>query len=198
MLICISAGIKAQTREKVEFQLEIGGGTGAHNVTNYHFHFSSGYEINDKVSLGTGTGYVNYFNRTDLKGDLEDRYIETGNHGAWRPFLYGKYNMLPKKKINPFIGVKLGYALFSNTTFAYVFDKDRDPFGNSDVDDQNLGIKGGINTIIDMGISRCIGHCGAKFHISISYDLQPVTYHYLSNKVKKNISSFGANIGITF
>lgn len=70
--------------------METGGGIGAHSVTNYHFNLSSGYLVNDKVSTGVGIEYINYNNRKDLKSEIKDGKIETGNHNAWRPFLYGK------------------------------------------------------------------------------------------------------------
>lgn len=198
ILTSLSLGIKAQSLENIEFQIEAGGGKGTNKVTNYHFNLSSGYIVTDKISTGIGIGYLNNNNRTDLKSGIKDGRIETGNHDAWRPFLYGKYNFLPDNKISPFVSVKLGYSFFSNQKFNYVLNKGEDPFGSSELPDQNLELKGGVYTTIDVGLYRSVGQRGTKLYVSLSYDLQPLTYKYLTQNVKENISSFGANIGIIF
>lgn len=200
ILFSLSTGVKAQLSDKVEFQLGAGGAKASHSVTNYHFNISSGYVINERISTGTGIGYYIYFDqRTDLRSGIKDGKIEPGNHNAWRPFLYGKYNILPEKRITPFVSLRLGYAFFSNHKFNYTFDKNEDPFnGSQELPDQNLDLKGGVYTTIDLGVFRRIGQKGTKFYGSLSYDLQPLTYKYLSQNITKNISSFGTNIGIVF
>lgn len=198
ILSSLGLGMKAQSVRNIEFQLEAGGGTAKHGVTNYHFNLSSGYLLGDRMSMGVGVGYINFNNRKDLNSGMGDGKIETGNHNAWRPFLYGKYHLLPGKRVNPFVQVKLGYAFFPDQKFNLAFDKNGKPYGGPQLPNQDLRLKGGAYTTVDVGVSRRLGEGGTKLYVSLSYDLQPLTYTYLSQNVKKNISSFGTNIGIVF
>lgn len=194
LFVFVCTYMNGQNLEKMEFFFEAGSAKGINDVFSYNFQFSPGYKLTENFTLGVGIGFVNYDNRTDLKNELIDNhYFQTGWHNAWKPYLHGKYSISSNHRVNPFIKVDIGYAFFSHKKKLSYVDEIENDYVTIPFD-----IKGGINSTINLGILKHSNHFGEALTVSVFYLFQPVTYKYMSNSVRKNISSIGFNVGVIF
>ena len=118
---CLLPSLSAQEIRKYEIGVDASYGfkVDKFKANNYGFDLFGGYRFNDHFSAGAGLSYINFNGRMDLPSGIEDVGIWTDNYSAYRPFVYGRYDFLPNRKWTPFVGVRLGYAFFRNTSLHY-------------------------------------------------------------------------------
>ena len=213
LCLALMQSLAAQEVRKYEFgaSAAYGIGLGKETPNNAQFGLSAGYKINEHVSAGVGFGY-RYSGGVFLPSKLENVIITTKQSHAFRPFLYGRYDFLPEKKWTPFIGAKIGYAFFANSTANYNINplaltpEGGIMYGNVDVSeyeylkdlDHTVAIKGGIFGTIDLGVSRKIGRKGGAVSLGVSMEVQPMTFRYLNQTESRTGITIGPSIGFSF
>ena len=205
---CLLPSLSAQEIRKYEIGVDASYGfkVDKFKANNYGFDLFGGYRFNDHFSAGAGLSYINFNGRMDLPSGIEDVGIWTDNYSAYRPFVYGRYDFLPNRKWTPFVGVRLGYAFFRNTSLHYTVlatGTAYDPIDMSAYEylrdlDHTLGVKGSVFGTIDLGVARHIGTKGGKISIGVFLDVQPVKFTYYKNEQKRINTTIGSKIGVTF
>ena len=201
-------GMRAQVPNmEVGASAGIGIGSGADKVKTSSFSLFSGYRFDDHLSAGLGLNYAAFSGRTFPSG-IDDRvFILTGKYRTWRPFVYTTYDFLPNGTFSPFVMAKAGYGFFPDSEMemgTLVFGGfGGSGMGDLDIDafkkmDHHLGISGGVGGSLEAGVSRKVGKNGSHVSLSVSYDVQPVTFRFLSSEEKKVNSSLGLHLGYRF
>ena len=182
------------------------------DANNYGFDVFGGYKVSKHFSIGAGVNYVNYAQRY-LPSNIENVAVLAHQYRAFRPYIYGRYDFLPQKKWTPYVGLKAGYAFFSNSAINYVVNpmalsEDGTFFGYGTPDlseyeylsdlDHTLGVKGNAFATLDLGASLHVGKKGSKFNFGAFLDLQPVKYTYNNTTATKFNVTAGPKIGFTF
>ena len=204
IILCMSPSLFAQgTRPyemgaKASFRIAIG----RERANNYNIDLFGGYKFNKHVSAGAGIQYVTYGGAV-LPGGIERVYVATNDYRGFRPYVYGRYDVLPSHKWTPFVAARLGYGIFakSKLTYGVVFgydDSDKEDFEYLKDLDHTLGVRGNVFASIDVGYSLHVGKQGSKFSFGFSLDMQPVQFEYNHHKEKRTRFSFGPTVGFTF
>ncbi len=207
----------AQEQRKYEIGAEASFGFSAQNGFNaknksnhYSFDVFGGYKFNDSFSAGLGLIYSMFKGREDLPIHFENVFITTEPYSGFRPYVYGRYDFLPHKRWTPYVGAKLGYAFFMNSTVNYYVNPLAvgtgfmyDPVDLSGYEylrdvDHTLGVKGGVFGILDLGAAVHIGHKGSKLSMGVSMDLQPVKFEYNGHTENRFNFTIGPKIGFIF
>lgn len=169
-----------------------------------HIHdLFGGYKVNEHFSAGAGVNYTSYMSRL-LPSGMENIIVQTKPYHAVRPFVYARYDFLPDRKWTPFVGARLGYAFFSDSSLNYgVLYGGDGTIDASDYEylrdlDHTLDVKGGVFGSIDLGVSRHIGTKGAKLSFGVSLDYQPVTFNYYKHSEKRTNLTVGPKIGLIY
>lgn len=175
---------------------------GRERANNYNIDLFGGYKFNRHISAGVGVQYVD-FGGTVLPGGIERVYVRTNNYRAFRPYVYGRYDILPSRKWTPFVAARLGFGIFAKSQLSYgvVFgydDSDKEDFAYLKDLDHTLGVKGPVFASIDVGYSLQVGKRGSKFSFGFSLDMQPVRFEYNQHKEMRTRFSFGPTVGFTF
>lgn len=203
--LCLLSSLSAQEIRKLEIGADATYGVSLKKseANRYGFDLFGGYKVNGRFSAGAGVNYTSYMSRL-LPSGIENVIVQTKQYHAVRPYLYARYDFLPDRKWTPFVGVRLGYAFFSDSSLDYVvLPSYLDPIDPAayaylrDLD-HSLGIKGGIFGSIDLGVSRHIGTKGAKLSFGVSLDYQPVTFDYYKHSEKRTNLTVGPRIGMSF
>ena len=172
-------------------------------ANRYGFDLFGGYKVNDRFSAGAGVNYTSYMSRL-LPSGIENVIVQTKQYHAARPYLYARYDFLPDRKWTPFVGARLGYAFFSDSSLNYgVMYGGDGTIDASDYEylrdlDHTLDVKGGVFGSIDLGVSRHIGTKGAKLSFGVSLDYQPVTFNYYQHSEKRTNLTVGPKIGLIY
>lgn len=205
VLFLIPGTVQGQHQlRRLEVMAEVSGGKAfsAHGVSHYQFELAGGYRVTDNLSFGMGVNRVTFLNRADLPSGIDDLIIQTGRQVAWRPHLYGKYSFLPDRSFSPVVRTRLGYGFYRDGFITYGRKVENGqtglPWNEYDVPNQNLTLKGGIFSSFEAGVSAQIGKKGMNIYLTVSCDLQPTTYYYLSRQEKRNNVVLGLHVGIGF
>ncbi len=204
IILCMSPSLLAQgTRPyemgaKASYRIAIG----RERANNYDIDFFGGYKLSKHISAGAGIQYVTYGGAV-LPGGIERIYVKTHDYRGFRPYVYGRYDILPSHKWMPFVAARLGYGIFakSQLTYGVVFGYDNG--GKEDFEylkdlDHTLGVRGHVFASIDVGYSLHAGKKGSKFSFGFSIDMQPVRFEYNNHRENRTRFSFGPAVGFTF
>ena len=203
--LCLLSSLSAQEIRKLEIGADATYGISLKKseANRYGFDLFGGYKVNDRFSAGAGVNYTSYMSRL-LPSGIENVIVQTKPYHAVRPFVYARYDFLPDRKWTPFVGARLGYAFFSDSSLNYgVLYGGDGTIDASDYEylrdlDHTLDVKGGVFGSIDLGISRHIGTKGAKLSFGVSLDYQPVTFDYYKHSEKRTNLTVGPKIGMSF
>ena len=203
--LCLLSSLSAQEIRKFEIGADATYGISLKKseANRYGFDLFGGYKVNDRFSAGAGVNYTSYMSRL-LPSGIENVIVQTKPYHAVRPFVYARYDFLPDRKWTPFVGARLGYAFFSDSSLNYgVLYGGDGTIDASDYEylrdlDHTLDVKGGVFGSIDLGVSRHIGTKGAKLSFGVSLDYQPVTFDYYKHSEKRTNLTVGPKIGMSF
>lgn len=202
---CLLSSLSAQEIRKFEIGADASYGISLKKLeaNRYGFDLFGGYKVNEHFSAGAGVNYTGYMSRL-LPSGIENVIVQTKQYHAVRPFVYALYDFLPDRKWTPFVGARLGYAFFSDSSLNYgVLYGGDGTIDASDYEylrdlDHTLDVKGGVFGSIDLGVSRHIGTKGAKLSFGVSLDYQPVTFDYYKHSEKRTNLTVGPKIGMSF
>ena len=202
---CLLSSLSAQEIRKFEIGADASYGISLKKLeaNRYGFDLFGGYKVNEHFSAGAGVNYTGYMSRL-LPSGIENVIVQTKQYHAVRPFVYARYDFLPDRKWTPFVGARLGYAFFSDSSLNYgVLYGGDGTIDASDYEylrdlDHTLDVKGGVFGSIDLGGSRHIGTKGAKLSFGVSLDYQPVTFDYYKHSEKRTNLTVGPKIGMSF
>ena len=203
--LCLLSSLSAQEIRKFEIGVDAAYGISLKKseANRYGFDLFGGYKANEHFSVGVGVNYTNYMSRL-LPSGIENVIVQTKQYHAVRPYLYARYDFLPDRKWTPFVGARLGYAFFSDSSLNYgVLYGGDGTIDASDYEylrdlDHTLDVKGGIFGSIDLGVSRHIGTKGGKISFGVSLDCQPVTFNYYQHSEKRTNLTVGPKIGLIY
>ena len=203
--LCLLSSLSAQEIRKFEIGADASYGISLKKLeaNRYGFDLFGGYKVNEHFSAGAGVNYTGYMSRL-LPSGIENVIVQTKQYHAVRPFVYARYDFLPDRKWTPFVGARLGYAFFSDSSLNYgVLYGGDGTIDASDYEylrdlDHTLDVKGGVFGSIDLGVSRHIGTKGAKLSFGVSLDYQPVTFDYYKHSEKRTNLTVGPKIGMSF
>ena len=203
--LCLLSSLSAQEIRKFEIGADATYGISLKKseANRYEFDLFGGYKVNDRFSAGAGVNYTSYMSRL-LPSGIENVIVQTKQYHAVRPYLYARHDFLPDRKWTPFVGARLGYAFFSDSSLNYgVLYGGDGAIDASDYEylrdlDHTLDVKGGVFGSIDLGVSRHIGTKGAKLSFGVSLDYQPVTFDYYKHSEKRTNLTVGPKIGMSF
>ena len=215
LILCVATlSLLQSAYAQEERKYELGAGAsfglslGKNQPNSYGFDLFGGYKFNPHFSAGLGINYVNYAERTDLPSYDANLYITTTQYHAFRPFVYFRYDFLPERKWTPYIGARVGYAIFPNASFNYRWANYTEglqygiipPEYEHILTDpaQPLGIKNGVFGTIDLGLSRHIGNKGGKISFGVSLDMQPVRFQYDHSDQKRISTTVGPYVKMKF
>ncbi len=202
---CLLPSLSAQEIRKFEIGVDASYGISLKKseANRYGFDLFGGYKVNEHFSAGAGVNYTSYMSRL-LPSGMENIIVQTKPYHAVRPFVYARYDFLPDRKWTPFVGARLGYAFFSDSSLNYgVLYGGDGTIDASDYEylrdlDHTLDVKGGVFGSIDLGVSRHIGTKGAKLSFGVSLDYQPVTFNYYKHSEKRTNLTVGPKIGLIY
>ena len=203
--LCLLSSLSAQEIRKLEIGADATYGISLKKseANRYGFDLFGGYKVNDRFSAGAGVNYTSYMSRL-LPSGIENVIVQTKPYHAVRPFVYARYDFLPDRKWTPFVGARLGYAFFSDSSLNYgVLYGGDGTIDASDYEylrdlDHTLDVKGGVFGSIDLGVSRHIGTKGTKLSFGVSLDYQPVTFNYYQHSEKRTNLTVGPKIGLIY
>ena len=203
--LCLLSSLSAQEIRKLEIGADATYGISLKKseANRYGFDLFGGYKVNDRFSAGAGVNYTSYMSRL-LPSGIENVIVQTKPYHAVRPFVYARYDFLPDRKWTPFVGARLGYAFFSDSSLNYgVLYGGDGTIDASDYEylrdlDHTLDVKGGVFGSIDLGVSRYIGTKGTKLSFGVSLDYQPVTFNYYQHSEKRTNLTVGPKIGLIY
>ena len=203
--LCLLSSLSAQEIRKFEIGADATYGISLKKseANRYGFDLFGGYKVNDRFSAGAGVNYTSYMSRL-LPSGIENVIVQTKQYHAVRPYLYARHDFLPDRKWTPFVGARLGYAFFSDSSLNYgVLYGGDGAIDASDYEylrdlDHTLDVKGGIFGSIDLGVSRYIGTKGGKISFGVSLDYQPVTFNYYQHSEKRTNLTVGPKIGLIY
>lgn len=207
--------LNAQEIRKFEIGADAAFGYGDKNQqrNNYSFSVLGGYKINNSFSVGAGLNYTKFQSRWDLPSGIDDVYIITNSYQAFRPFVYARYDFLPKSKWTPYVDARLGYAFFSNSSISYgvnpfaltgpegglLYGLDTSEFEYLRDLDHSLGIKGNVYASFGGGASLHLGKKGGKLNIGFTMEIQPVHFNYYNHPHQNKVNiTVGPKLGYTF
>ena len=209
--LCFSQGFLAQGQRKFEVGASgtFGFSMGKTWSNNYGFDFFGGYKFSNNLSAGLGVNYINYFGRQDLPSGDANICVDTKQYHAFRPYVYARYDFLPEKKWTPFVGARMGIALFSDSQLVYRYRGRVESglqYGNIPPEyaylltdsAHPLGVKNNVFAALDLGASLHVGKKGSKFSFGVSADLQPVKFEYGNQSASKTNFTIGPKVGFTF
>ena len=197
ILLLLPFTLQAQHADKkIEFGVELGAGSVVSTPRSVYGGLWAGRRFNGRVAAGMGLDYVSYFNAT-----LPSKaYMKVKGQHAFRPFAYGRFDILPEGKICPFVGLRAGYGLFSDGRVAYDYSGvniDMIPDAGGPIpEDKHLGIRGACFGALEFGASRRLGR--ARLGAALTCELQPVSYTYIAKTEKTTLSSVGAKLVLSF
>lgn len=209
--LCFAQVLNAQGQRKVEVGVSGSWGfsLGKTWSNNYGFEIFGGYKFNEHISAGLGIGYINYFGRKDLPSGDANIYVDTKQYHAFRPFVYARYDFLPKMKWSPYVSARVGAALFSDSQLVYRYRGSLESgmmFGGIPAEYEYLltdsahplTVKNNVFVGLDFGASLHVGKKGSKFSFGMSADLQPAKFEYENNSASKINFTIGPKVGFTF
>ena len=204
IILCVSPSLFAQgTRPyemgaKASFRIAIG----RERANTYNIDLFGGYKFNRHISAGAGIQYVASGGAV-LPGGIERVYVATNDYRGFRPYVYGRYDLLPARKWTPFVAARLGYGIFAKSKLNYGVVFGFEPYDESEFEylkdlDHTLRVRGNVFASIDVGYSLHVGKKGSKFSFGFTLDMQPVEFAYNNHSEKRTRFSFGPTVGFTF
>ncbi len=143
------------------------------------------YGINDKISVGLGTGYTDFYQKYPRAvyklSSGSDISAVVSNSLQTIPILAtGQYNFLPNASVQPYVGVGVGGNLIFYRQFLGEFGDSKTKFGFAARPEAGLYIP-----------FRKSGPAGIT--VNAAYNYMPFNYGGI-----KNLDSWGAGIGVKF
>lgn len=208
LILCLSA----QEVKRIEMGMSTSYGLslGKAHTNNYGFDVFGGLKLKECFSIGAGMYYTKYQKRADMPSGIESVYIITQAYQAFRPFLYANYIFSPSERWASYICLRIGPCFSPDSEIAYSVNPlevgtgfSYDPVDLSDFEylkalDHSLGIRGGLFTSLNLGVSRKLGDKSSRVFVGLSWEFQPFTFEYNESRIEKLNSSIGPRIGIIF